>query len=114
MAVLTRDRTARPPISVGERIVRFFRRYGWGYAFVLPSLITFSVFTLVPVVWAFIISLQNYRLNGDVTWAGLENYRQAFTTQSGVFKIAIRNTLLYTVFAVSTNILVGLIISSLM
>lgn len=114
MAGLTLDRAGRPPIGIGGRIVLFFRRYGWGYAFVLPSLVTFSVFTLVPVVWAFIISLQNYRLNGDVSWVGFENYRQAFTTQSGVFKIAIRNTLVYTVFTVITNITVGLIISSLM
>jgi multiple sugar transport system permease protein len=114
MADLTLDRTTPPQISAGGRVLRFIRRYGWGYAFVLPSLITFSVFTLVPVIWAFIISLQNYRLNGDVTWAGFENYRQAFTTQSGVFKVAIRNTLLYTICTVTVNILVGLILASLM
>ena len=94
-------------------IVRFVRRYGWGYAFVLPSLITFSIFTLVPVVWALLISLQDYRLSGSQGWVGLDNYRAAFTTQSGVFKTAIRNTLVYTVFTVVTNIFVGLILASL-
>jgi multiple sugar transport system permease protein len=94
-------------------IVRFFRRYGWGYAFVLPSLITFSIFTLVPVIWAFLISLQDYRLSGSRGWVGLENYRVAFTTQSRIFPVAIRNTMVYTVFTVATNIVVGLALASL-
>jgi multiple sugar transport system permease protein len=114
MADLTLDRSATARRATGNPIVRFFRRYGWGYAFVLPSLITFSVFTLVPVVWAFIISLQNYRLNGESTWVGFENYRLAFTTQSGVFRVAIRNTIIYTIFTVTTNIFVGLVLASLM
>jgi len=113
MADLTLARAAERPLGVGERIVRFVRRYGWGYAFVLPSLITFSVFTLVPVVWAFLISLQEYRLSGSQGWVGFDNYRTAFTTQSGIFPTAIRNTLVYTVCAVATNILVGLILASL-
>lgn len=112
MADLTIKR-ADVPQRTDNPVVRFFRRYGWGYAFVLPSLITFSIFTLVPVVWAFLISLQEYRLSGSQGWVGLDNYRTAFTTQSRVFPIAIRNTLVYTVFTVATNIFVGLILASL-
>lgn len=113
MADLTMRHATAARRGAGERIARFVRRYGWGYAFVLPSLITFSVFTLVPVIWAFIISLQNYRLGGSTGWVGFDNYRIAFTTQSGVFKIALRNTFVYTVFTVSINIVVGLILASL-
>jgi multiple sugar transport system permease protein len=79
----------------------------------LPSLLTFIVFVLVPVVWAFIISLQDFGLSTSRGWVGLDNYRAAFTTQSGVFSLAIRNTLVYTVVTVSTNILVGLVLASL-
>ena len=114
MADLSVNRSAASGRSSENPIMRFFKRYGWGYAFVLPSLITFSVFTLIPVIWAFLISLQNYRLNGESTWVGFENYRLAFTTQSGVFGTAIRNTLVYTIFTVATNIFVGLALSSLM
>ena len=112
MADLTIKRAEVPQRS-DNPIMRFFRRYGWGYAFVLPSLITFSIFTLVPVIWAFLISLQEYRLSGSQGWVGLDNYRTAFTTQSRVFPTAIRNTLVYTIFTVATNIFVGLILASL-
>lgn len=114
MADLALEKGVAQQPAVGKRVRRFFARYGWGYAFIIPTLLTFVVFTLIPVVWAFIISFQEYRLAGFVRWVGLDNYREAFTTQSGVFVLAIRNTLFYTVFAVSTNILVGLVLASLM
>jgi multiple sugar transport system permease protein len=102
-----------PRSSVLSPIRRFIRRYGWGYAFILPSMIVFTIFRLAPVVYAFLISLQNYRLSGNSTWVGFHNYLDAFTTQSGVFKEALRNTLIYTVITVTANIFVGLILASL-
>ena len=41
---------------------RFMRKYGWSYAFVLPSMTTFTIFVLIPVLWAFIISFQDYSI----------------------------------------------------
>src|SRR5689334_947946 len=53
----------------GRSAIRaFFRRHGWSYAFVLPSMLTFTVFVLVPVVWAFIISFQKYSLARGGRW----------------------------------------------
>ncbi|EFH80668.1 carbohydrate ABC transporter permease [Ktedonobacter racemifer] len=94
---------------------RFFKAYGWGYAFILPSMLVFAIFTLAPVLWALLISFQSYDYtfvwNGK--WAGLSNYVHAFTTQGGVFGQAIKNTLYYTVITVTANILIALILSSL-
>lgn len=99
--------------SFGERIRRFMKQYAWGYVFVLPSMLTFSIFILFPVFWSFIISFQNYSLASGGRWVGLANYRAAFTTQSGVFLVAIRNTLYYTAITVTANILIALILASL-
>ncbi len=79
----------------------------------LPSMLTFTVFILIPVIWSFIISFQDYRLATGGTWVGLDNYRAAFTTQSGVFVRAIRNTIYYTVVTVTANIFIALILSSM-
>ena len=113
MAEIAVERRALPALGVRARIARFIRRYGWGYAFVLPSMLTFTIFIVIPVFWSFLISLQEYSLVRGGTWVGLDNYREAFTTQGGVFVQAIKNTLFYTVFTVSTNIMVGLILASL-
>jgi multiple sugar transport system permease protein len=99
--------------SVGERVRAFWKRHGWGYLFILPSMLTFSIFILIPVVWSLIISFQDYSLVTGGTWVGLANYRAAFTTQSGVFITAIRNTLYYTIITVTANIFIALILASL-
>jgi len=97
------------------RIRRFFRQYGWGYAFVLPSLITFALFTFVPVVWSFIISFQDFSLVRGGRWVEpiYANYVEAFTMLNGIFGTAIGNTIYYTLITVTANIFIGLILSSL-
>jgi multiple sugar transport system permease protein len=99
-----------------SRLRHFFRQHGSSYAFVLPSASTFLVFTLVPVLWAFIISFQRYNLARGGRWAEpfYANYVQSFTMLGGIFVIAIRNTILFTLVTVSAAILLGLVLASLM
>ena len=94
---------------------QFFRKYGWSYLFILPSMTTFTVFVLFPVVWSFVISFQKFSIARGGTFVDpiYANYVQAFTFLDGIFVTAIRKTLVYTVFTVVTNIFVGLILASL-
>jgi multiple sugar transport system permease protein len=98
-----------------SRVRTFIKKYGWSYLFILPSLATFALFTLVPVVWSFVISFQKYSLVRGGTWVTpiFANYTQAFTMLNGIFVASIRNTLLYTVFTVTANIFLGLMLASL-
>ena len=98
---------------LGGKIRHFFRTYGWGYGFIGPSMIAFSIFILIPVIWALIISFQNYDFFWDGTWAGFSNYVKAFTSDDGVFLLSIKNTLYYTAITVTANLFVALILSSL-
>jgi multiple sugar transport system permease protein len=111
-SVLSRSkrRSASSPLEWARQ---FIRKYGWGYAFVLPSMLTFAIFTFLPVVWAFIISFQQYNLRTGGKWVGFANYVAAFTTQGGVFVTALKNTLYYTVITVTANIFTGLVLASL-
>ena len=85
------------------------------YLFIAPSLLTFAVFTFIPVVWSFIISFQKYNVARGGTWMNplWANYTTAFTMLNGIFIDSIRNTVVYTIFTVSANILIGLILASL-
>ena len=96
-------------------IRKFIKQYGWSYLFILPSMTTFTVFVLFPVVWSFIISFQKYSLARGGTWMDplWSNYQNAFTMLGGIFVTSIRNTLVYTIFTVTTNIFIGLILASL-
>ncbi len=94
---------------------RFLQRYGWSYLFILPSMLPFFIFVLLPVLWAFVISFQDYSLRRGGTWMSpiYQNYSKGFTQLNWIFVAAIRNTLIYTIFTVTTAILLGLILASL-
>jgi multiple sugar transport system permease protein len=94
---------------------KFLQKYGWSYLFILPTMATFTVFILLPVVFSLVMSFQKYSLARGGTWMEpiFKNYEDAFATQGGVFLIAIGNTLVYSFFTVSTNVLVGLGLASL-
>ncbi len=80
------------------------------YLFLLPKLILFIAFIAIPVVWAFILSFQEYKIFGS-EWAGFDNYVKVF--QSEAFYIALKNTFLFTVVTVPFNVVSALIIASL-
>jgi multiple sugar transport system permease protein len=94
---------------------QFVQKHGWSYIFIAPSLLTFTIFTLVPVAWAVIISFQKYSLVRGGQWIDpiYKNFVTAFTQFSGVFVSAIGNTLLYAAITVTANIFIGLILASL-
>src|SRR3954468_20741153 len=97
----------------GNRLRRFLQRYGWSYLFIAPSMLMFLAFILIPALSSLVIAFQEVKLRGVSTWVGFDNFREAFTTQSGVFVRAIGNTLFYTVVTVTANVLIALIISAL-
>lgn len=80
------------------------------YLFLFPKLILFIAFIAIPVVWAFILSFQEYKIFGS-EWVGLDNYIKVF--QSEAFFIALKNTFLFTVVTVPFNVVSALIIASL-
>jgi multiple sugar transport system permease protein len=97
------------------RIRKFIKQYGWSYLFILPSMTTFTVFVLIPVLWSFAISFQKFSLRTGGVWVNpiYANYETAFTLTGGIFTTAIRNTLIYTIFTVTSSIFTGLILASL-
>ncbi|AQT85308.1 L-arabinose transport system permease protein AraP [Paenibacillus larvae subsp. larvae] len=84
-----------------SRLNQFWRDYGWAYLFILIPVLLFLVFTLYPVVTAFLMSFQKYKILGS-DWVGLANYKYMF--QDEVFWKSIRNTVIFTIGTVPVNI----------
>ncbi|WP_043932382.1 carbohydrate ABC transporter permease [Bacillus sp. EB01] len=80
------------------------------YLFLLPKLILFTAFIVIPVIWAFVLSFQEYKIFGS-EWAGLDNYVKVFKSEA--FFDALGNTFLFTVVTVPFNVISALIIASL-
>jgi len=72
----------------------WWNRYGIGYSFLLPFLILFALFVVIPVVYAIALSFTHYNIIQKPKFAGIDNYRLLFTDDD-VFLIALKNTLIF-------------------
>lgn len=79
------------------------------FYFLLPNIIGFMVFTLIPVVWSIALSFVKWGGRGPVTFVGLRNYINLFTYSN--FTIALWNTIVYTVGTVPIIIILALVIA---
>lgn len=80
--------------------------------FLLPNVILLAVFTLFPLVYAFVISFQSLDSLGWTTWAGLGNYVTMLTDP--VFWQSMANTGVFTLFTVPVGMALGLAIAVLL
>ena len=80
-----------------------------GYLFVLPSFLLYILFVLAPVLVTIYLSFTYYDLTFGATWAGLDNYTRFFTDSRSLQ--IFWNTLRFTIFAVSGNVGVGLLLA---
>lgn len=87
-----------------------------GYAFILPWILGFFIFTAFPFFYSIFISLSNVRITPsgiETTWAGLLNYINIFTKEVN-FPTALTGTLVFVVLSVPMIIVVSLIIAILL
>lgn len=82
----------------------------WGYFFVLPSLLTFLIFYLYPMVDTIVLSFQRLRLTGR-EWVGLANYVRLLDEPA--FFTVLNNTFLYALLIVPGGVLLALTMSAL-
>ncbi len=77
------------------------------WAFVAPSLIGLTVFTLVPIVWGFLLSLSHAQNTIHVGhFIGLRNYTDLLTDEE--FLLSLRTILIFAVFIVPLTFVVSL------
>ena len=79
-----------------------------GYLFLLPSLIGFAIFVLVPILGAFALSFFRWNLLTPPEFAGVNNYVQLIS-QDAVFRKVLGNTLFYAVTIVPIQLVLGLL-----
>ncbi len=80
------------------------------YLFILPAILFLGVFVIYPVFDLMIRSFQNWNLVNPPTWAGIRNYQIIFRKRD--FMDALINTAVYTVFSVSIQLIVAIVIAA--
>jgi multiple sugar transport system permease protein len=80
-------------MAKGKGLSRQQKRNLVAYSFIAPNFIGFAVFTLVPIVFAFVLAFLNWDGSNPITFAGLDNFKQL--SKDVFFKAALRNTIVY-------------------
>jgi multiple sugar transport system permease protein len=76
------------------------------YIGLLPFLLGFVIFIVGPLVYSFYLSFTRYEILSPPRWSGLENYARMFTKDEVLWQ-SLRVTLIFTLVAVPTQVVVG-------
>jgi multiple sugar transport system permease protein len=79
------------------------------YTFLLPNIIGFLVFILIPVIASFFMSFTSWNGFGVVEFIGLENYKQLLKDEN--FKISFFNSILFMVISVPITLFLSMLIA---
>jgi multiple sugar transport system permease protein len=95
-----------PPSALAQSLFRG----RWGYFFLLPSLLPYAVFFVLPLARAVLLSLSNWQ-PGQWEFVGLAHYADALA--SPILWTAMRNTAVYTGVVVGAGTLISLALAAL-
>jgi multiple sugar transport system permease protein len=91
------SRAGQPPVRR-----RQWRKTLVAYSFIAPNFLGFAVFTLGPIVFAFVLAFMHWDGSNPIEFAGLDNFRRLLGDRA--FGTAFWNTALYTGLAVPLTI----------
>lgn len=80
-----------------------------GYLFILPTLLSFLVFFLGPVIWGLGMSFFKWDFFSVPKFIGIDNFSKL--AHDGLFLTTLKNTALFAVFATSLNVGLGMFIA---
>ncbi len=76
------------------------------YSFIAPNFLGFAVFTLGPILFAFVLAFMHWDGSNEMTFAGLDNFWRLFEDKA--FIDAFWNTIIYTVVSVPATLVCAL------
>jgi len=79
------------------------------YSFIAPNFIGFAVFTLGPIVFAFVLAFLKWNGSGEMSFVALDNFKKLFSDNA--FKAALANTIIYSLGTVPLTMVCALFLA---
>lgn len=95
----------RSTANTGKRRSQL-KKHAIAYSFILPNLIGFAIFTLIPMVFSLVLAFMNWDGANQISWAGLDNFKRLLGDQT--FRISLTNTLVFVLGSVPLTMLAAL------
>ena len=107
MAITATEGTEPPRPTLRRRRSKLrVRNTLLGWSFILPNFIGFGALTLVPIIVLFYMSMTNWNVFGKADFVGIANFQRL--VGDGSFRIAVWNTLYYSVLHIPLTFVVAL------
>ena len=81
-------------VTTKARVKTWIRKNKTGYLFLLPFLVLFFIFTIIPVAVSMGTSLTNYNMIQSPDYVGISNYRSLILDDE-VFLVSLKNTMVF-------------------
>lgn len=81
----------------------------WGYFFIAPQLIGLIGFSLIPLIFAFVLGFMNWDGFGEKTFVGFDNFIGQLTNP--IFWQSMWNTVLYTMLYIPLGVTISLLLA---
>lgn len=82
------------------------------YSFIAPNFIGFAVFTLIPIIFSFMLGFLTWNGNGMPKFAGISNFTKLFSDT--FFLASLKNTLIYCVGTVPLTLIAALLLAMIL
>ena len=92
--------------KTGERLSRQAKRDMVAYSFIAPNFIGFCVFTLVPIIFAFVLAFAEWDGNNAMKFVAFRNFVEAFKNDR--FLASLKNTIIYCIATVPLTLICSL------
>ena len=85
----------------------------WGWICVAPAVLGFLVWDVGPMVASFILALTDWKVTGQTSWLGFDNFQRIFT-EDDLFRRSARVTVTYAVVSVPLQIILAFLLALLL
>ncbi|MFT4107670.1 MAG: sugar ABC transporter permease [Lacrimispora sp.] len=93
-------------IRTGERFTRQEKRDMIAYSFIIPNFLGFALFTLGPIIFAFVLGLMKWDGNSPMEFTGLKNFLDMLGNSR--FRSSFVNTVVYCIATVPSTLVSAL------
>ena len=94
----------------GQWTWHLMKRYKVGYFMIIPFMVLFFVFTVIPVAASLFVGFTDYNMLEMPNWVGLDNYITLFLDDD-LFITALKNTLIFAVLTGPTSFILSFVVA---
>jgi multiple sugar transport system permease protein len=106
LKTMRKTQKAIEKLKTGKLLSRDGKRNLIAYSFIAPNFIGFAIFTLVPIIFAFILAFMSWDGNNPVRFVGFDNFKHL--AEDTRFLAAFKNTIIYCIATVPLTLICAL------